>query len=651
MRIINFDICAIVLALTVLLYLVIRRYTKGRTNRLILLIAALVIISGLLDVYDSLFGTYVEQLPSNATVQFVSNTFFYLIRNLTTPAYLLFLYSYFGVWYLLKNKGIHFWVVVVPYTVMTIGMIVNCFHPLIFYVDAGGVYHRGPAIVIIYVIAAIYLTVIFSITIHYRNTVRKAEFLMLLSFGVFNMIAVIAQRIKPEMRVEVLALALTIFMTATAIQRPEEVVDAVVGTLSQNGFFIDMRRAYAVGRPTNLLLVKITNHRALRLNLGLEIYNAALQRTGAKFIQMGKIINLYTDVYYNGRGVFAIVTEADKYDQTLDMGRLVVSYMKESFTINNLEIRLDAKVCLARTPNDIQSYSSLMSFVNMFHRTIPPMDKIIILSEILDSQDYRMKSEIDNIIKRGIEENSFRMFYQPIYSVKDDKFVSGEALIRLFDEEYGYISPALFIPAAENSGAIHDIGDFVLEDVIRFIRRGDFAGSGLKYIEINLSVAQCIEPGLTDKIKGLADKYSVKPSQINLEITETAADYDPKITDENIFRLWNMGYKFSLDDYGTGYSNIKRVVSLPFDIVKFDKSFVDEMDDPKMWIAIVNTVNMLKRMNKKILVEGVEDKRTLDRFIDLGCDYIQGFYFSKPLEQAEFIKFVNEHNSGRVSHL
>ena len=120
---------------------------------------------------------------------------------------------------------------------------------------------------------------------------------------------------------------------------------------------------------------------------------------------------------------------------------------------------------------------------------------------------------------------------------------------------------------------------------------------------------------------------------------------------DSVTQFIRLDVDIAVDDYGTGYSNIKRVVSLPFDIVKFDKSFVDEMDDPKMWIAIVNTVNMLKRMNKKILVEGVEDKRTLDLFIDLGCDYIQGFYFSKPLEQADFIKFVNEHNSGRVSHL
>jgi EAL domain-containing protein (putative c-di-GMP-specific phosphodiesterase class I) len=332
-----------------------------------------------------------------------------------------------------------------------------------------------------------------------------------------------------------------------------------------------------------------------------------------------------------------------------DMGRLIVAYLKESFSLSNLEIRLNSTVCICRLPEDLASYNSLINFTTSFYRTLPEMDQLIVLSDILNSKDFMMKNEIDEIIKRGIAGKKFRMYYQPIYSIAEDKFVSAEALIRLQDEEFGFVSPAIFIPAAEASGAIHDIGDFVLEDVCRFIHTPQFLNSGLEYVEINLSVTQCIEPKLVEKIRGLISKYQVKTSQINLEITETAVDYDPEITDRNIFSLWNMGFRFSLDDYGTGYSNIKRVVSLPLDIIKFDKSFVDEMDDPKMWIAIVNTVNMLKRMHKKILVEGVEDKRTLERFSDLGCDYIQGFYFSKPLNEDDFIQFVNKHNSGKAS--
>ena len=185
----------------------------------------------------------------------------------------------------------------------------------------------------------------------------------------------------------------------------------------------------------------------------------------------------------------------------------------------------------------------------------------------------------------------------------------------------------------------------MIDEVCRFIGTLDFEELGLDYIEINLSAAQCIENDLYERIRESMDKYGVRPDQINLEITETAADYDPEVTDRNINKLSADGIGFSLDDYGTGYSNITRVVQLPLDIVKLDKSLVDDMDIPSMWAVICNTVRMLRRMNKKILVEGVEDKRALNKFIDIGCDYIQGFYFSKPLPAKDYLEFVRERNA------
>ena len=178
----------------------------------------------------------------------------------------------------------------------------------------------------------------------------------------------------------------------------------------------------------------------------------------------------------------------------------------------------------------------------------------------------------------------------------------------------------------------------------KFMAHADLKKMGLECMEINLSVAQCVETDLVYKVLNTLDKYELDVSRINLEITETAADFDPSMVDRNVNRLSEKGIKFSLDDYGTGYSNIKRVTSLPIDIVKLDKSFVDEMDDPQMWIVIKNTVNMLHEMKKDILVEGVEEEKTLNRFLNLGCEYIQGYYFSRPLPEKEFVQFMLEHN-------
>ena len=236
------------------------------------------------------------------------------------------------------------------------------------------------------------------------------------------------------------------------------------------------------------------------------------------------------------------------------------------------------------------------------------------------------------------------MYYQPIYNLKEKRFTSAEALIRLKDDEYGMISPGLFIPVAEKNGAIHQIGEFVFDDVCRFVSDNKLHELGLQYVEINLSVAQCIESNFYSKVSNVLQKYKINPTFINLEITETAMNMNHEVSDLNINRLSEMSINFSLDDYGSGYSNIKRIMSLPLSIIKLDKTFADEFQNNDMKVVIASTISMFRKINKEILIEGVESKEARDYFESVGCDYIQGYFFSKPLPQNEFIEFLRLHN-------
>ncbi len=323
----------------------------------------------------------------------------------------------------------------------------------------------------------------------------------------------------------------------------------------------------------------------------------------------------------------------------------IVDNLSKPFEVQHFKTDLITRSCIVRCPEDIDAYEGVINFEGTLKQVFSDDKRAIMLSEVINGDDFKLKSELDDVIADAIENRKFQMYYQPIYSAKKMKFVCAEALIRLIDDKYGFVSPGLFIPAAEASGAIHQIGDYVIDAVCRFMSENDLKKMGLEYVEINLSVAQCVESDLVYKVLNTLDRYNLDVSRINLEITETAADFDPTMVDRNVNRLSEKGIRFSLDDYGTGYSNIKRVTSLPISLVKLDKSFVDEMDDPQMWIVIKNTVNMLHEMKKEILVEGVEEEKVLNRFLDLGCEYIQGYYFSKPLPQKEFVRFMMENNS------
>jgi EAL domain-containing protein (putative c-di-GMP-specific phosphodiesterase class I) len=191
-------------------------------------------------------------------------------------------------------------------------------------------------------------------------------------------------------------------------------------------------------------------------------------------------------------------------------------------------------------------------------------------------------------------------------------------------------------------GLILPIGEFVLETVFKFISHTDINSLGLECIDVNLSVAQCLQKNLPEKIRELQEKYSVDPAQVNFEITETTYDDIGNVAERNIQELVQMGYSFSLDDYGTGYSNMKRVSRLPLKIIKIDKSLVDDMDSESGGRIIRNVITMMKDVNKKLVAEGVETEEDLRRLAELDCDYIQGFYFSRPLTEEGFVEFCRD---------
>ena len=236
------------------------------------------------------------------------------------------------------------------------------------------------------------------------------------------------------------------------------------------------------------------------------------------------------------------------------------------------------------------------------------------------------------------------MFYQPIFSVKENIYHSAEALARIIDKEYGIISPNVFIPAAERSGAIIPLGERIIDKVFRFVSEHELQKLNIAYLEINLSVAQLLQYDLPDVIARLQKKYNIDPSMVNFEITESLLDSMSYVMDANIKKLSDMGYSFSLDDYGVGYSNIQRLRKLPLSIIKIDKSMVDDIFTEDGGVIIKNTVRMMQGINKKLIMEGAETKETVEMLSSLSCEYIQGFYFSKPLPEEDFINFLKQNN-------
>lgn len=639
-----FDIAAISVLLTLVLSLNIRKLTKGRANIVFLALICVVLGTAVCDLWIECFGNLMPVTEYNLFLRQLLTHVYVIFRSLNMPMYLLYLCNVLGVWHKIQSNRVMLLFGIIPYAVALVVILTNPFTKGLFYFESDYSMHFGPNIVALYLAVVIYYFIGLYLTIRYAKHVENFKVMILLLFFALSATTIVIQYFAPHLRVEMFMSSLILLIISIGVQRPDEMIDTVVNAQSYKAFLNDMEKAYTFNRPINVILVKVTNQLSLRNYIGFDGYINAVTVLAKKIQQIAKLMNMFSEVYYLDYGTFAVVSDEKYSEGLMDIGRILLAFADEPIDVDDVKVDLELKLTYVRCPQDIDSMGKLVDFTNNFHKSLPDKKGVIILEEALRSKDFKIRNDIDSIINRAIRENRFEMYYQPIYSIKSGTFTSAEALIRLKDDEFGFVSPAIFIPAAERSGAIHQIGDFVFKDVLKFIADNRIENFGLSYIEINLSVAQCIERNLVDKVRNYLKESGVNSSKINLEITETAADYDRKLTDSNIKGLASMGISFSLDDYGTGYSNIRRVASMPLDIVKLDKSLVDEMNNPNMMTVIRNTISMLKKLNKKILVEGVETEEAFKQFVELDCDYIQGYYFSRPLPTKEFIEFVNREN-------
>ena len=232
----------------------------------------------------------------------------------------------------------------------------------------------------------------------------------------------------------------------------------------------------------------------------------------------------------------------------------------------------------------------------------------------------------------------FYMVYQPIYDVNKKQFNHFEALLRLDNNELGYVGPGEFVPIAENTGLASEIDYFVLNETCAFLKRNP----QVDILEVNISCAEFFN-NPSERFIQTIKKHGVDPKRICLEITETVAVKYPAKTKEFMADLSKYGIQFAMDDFGSGYSNISRFITLPFSLVKLDKTLLETTEN--MAIFFDSAVHLFKNLNIPIVIEGVETEEQLTLTKTKGIEYVQGYFFSKPLTEDNLLDFLNEQKS------
>lgn len=634
-KMLYFDYSAVILEFVLLASILMRKMTNGKINSMFIMLVTVSIFTTSADIiavtYDNLGrGFYYEKMMAHSVYLF--------LRALISFIHLNYVIVLTDTWFKAANNFTKKIKLFFPIFLLIAFLIANVFAHNIFYIDQNGTYLRGNNFLWLYAING-YYAVYGAAKIFKNSQMMDMSRIISLFVGTFLMMgAALIQFVIPNVLIDMFACSIGLLFIFVMVQRPEEITDSETGLIKLNTYAYDLKRSFINQKPETLIMIRLNNYLVIREMLGYMdtiIVKRMIADIIVRYLRSSKI---RADVYYIGSGNYRVRLENHDKEEAAKAAEYINEALKEGIRYNEMQINLVACVCITNIPEDIDDFDSLCIFGNDFSAEYT--GNVLYASEICRKSRYDIMREIDKIIENAISENEFEVYYQPIYSIKEQRFNSAEALLRLKTEKYGYISPELFIPAAEKSGAIHRIGEIVMESVCSFIGSEEYAGLGLDYIEVNLSPAQCMENNLAENMIGIMQKNHVQPSQLNLEITETASGEIQNVVMDNITTLYDAGISLSLDDFGTGYSNMTRIASLPFHIIKLDKTFTQIEDNPNLIIVLENVIKMIKALNMKIVVEGIETKELVDHFARMECEYIQGYYYSKPLPKRDFVKFV-----------
>lgn len=242
-----------------------------------------------------------------------------------------------------------------------------------------------------------------------------------------------------------------------------------------------------------------------------------------------------------------------------------------------------------------------------------------------------------------MENEEFILHYQPIYDLKKLKIVGAEALIRWQHPKLGLVPPQEFVPLAEEIGLIVPIGEWVMQSACEQTKKWHDTGFDSLYMSINISGYQIKQRNILDCVKRLLKKTNLDAHFVEFELTESIILEQSQHTSDSILALKDLGIKIVIDDFGTGYSSLMYLKRFPIDILKIDRSFIHFIStDPDDVAIVVATIGMAHNLGIKVVAEGVETKEQLDFLKAYDCDYVQRFYFSRPVESKKFLELLKK---------
>ncbi|WP_237167881.1 putative bifunctional diguanylate cyclase/phosphodiesterase [Paenibacillus yonginensis] len=411
--------------------------------------------------------------------------------------------------------------------------------------------------------------------------------------------------------------------------------DPLTGLLNMSRFKLELERELQEGHHCAIIRINIDRFRYLNESYGDKAGDSLLLEAAERMKRLigddGILCRSFADDF------IVLLKSQDCSRYTIHNQALMLAEgLHKPYFIRNEEVRLSFSSGISMYPEHGEEGPMLLNYADLALKKSkqagvgePQWFQYSLLDEI------HKRIEIEKKLPKALEHQEFELYFQPKGSIRSTPSLAGlEVLLRWNDPDQGMVPPMEFIPIAEENGFIIRLGEWVLRESCRVAKQWQDEGYPKVTISVNVSAVQFRHPQFIDVVENALRDSGLEPCYLELEVTETMLN-DPVVIKEKLERLRSLGIKISIDDFGTGYSSIHYLKTLPVDILKIDKSFVQETPlSAQDSTLLVSIIQLGKSFGLTVLAEGVESKSQLEFLAGSGCDLIQGYYYSRPLNRA-----------------
>lgn len=637
----NFEPAAFILSVLCLFYCMTSKRRQYKLSKDILgnlqnqhFIFLLLLVSTILSSAASVAGLYLQKIASGKTVfwQYIFHAAYFIFHSAAAICLSLYIMHINGS--SSYRSRMFYTLFSLPFLLCEILVLTNSFTDAVFFMDEHFIYHRGFLISVFYVCGIFYLTVAFISFFRHERAISKSDsraigFLMsLCALGVF------LQGMFSGFLVELFAETLAFAGMLLILEERSGHIDSITGLLNRVALVEDCRRFIEAQQSCRFIFIKLTN-----VDIFYKLFNGRdmnkllleISKWLTEFFPKQKLYSYRNKVF----GIF-FQDSAESNDQIAV--NAILNRFGQDWKIGKMSLRLEIIASVVRIPQDVSSVDDFLELLASEYQNSRHISREISYTEL--SLDQRNK-RIEQALREAVEKDQFQVWYQPIYSTDAQKTVAAEALLRVDSDTLRGISPEIFIPIAEKCGIIREIGFFVFEAVCRLLQNPRVKELGLSYIELNLSVYQFMFDDLISRFEKIRSEYGIPVEALNLEITESASADSMPVIKHTMEELQKIGYTFSLDDFGVGYSNIKQLINKSYKNIKIDKSLLwnaeKNNDAAQLWDSLIH---LIRKLGYSVVQEGVETSAQLEKTIASGGNLIQGYYFSRPVPEREFIAYL-----------